>query len=89
MLLIIKISLMFFVLGFIMIGMAGFVFCIHLTQKLNSTVRDILYISTSLITLVTVLMNMSYKGLPFIAIYGIGFIFIGLCSIPIRIFMED
>ncbi len=70
-------------------GVAGIAFCIHFIQKLDPTLRDILYISIGVITLVTVLMNMSYKGLPFIVIYGIGFIFIGFCSIPLNIFMED
>jgi hypothetical protein len=89
MLVIIKIALILFVLGFVMMGLAGLTFCIQLTQKLNSTLRDILYIGAGVITFVTILVNLSYKGLPFIVIYGLGFIFIGFCSIPIRIFTGD
>lgn len=89
MLLIIKIALTFFVMGFIMIGLTGITLCYQLTQKFNSTIRDILYINVALITLVTILMNMSYRGVPFIILYGAVLMFIGFCSLPVKLFMKD
>jgi len=89
MLLIIKIALTFFVMGFIMVGLVGISLCYQLVQRLHSTIRDILYIGIASIFLVTVFMNISYNGIPFIVLYGLGFVFIGFCSVPIRIFMGD
>jgi hypothetical protein len=89
MLLIIKISLTFFVLGFLMVGTAGITLCFQLIQKLNSTIRSIIYIGIATTSFVTLCMNLSYMGVPLLALYFMGFILIGFCSIPIRIFMGD
>ena len=89
MLFIIKIALTLFVMGFIMIGLAGITWFIQLTQRLNSTIRTILYIDISTIVLVTFCMELTCKGVPILVLYGMAFIFLGFCSIPIRIFMGD
>jgi hypothetical protein len=89
MLFIIKIALTLFVLGFLMIGAAGITLCFQLIQKLSSTVRTIIYIGITTTSFVTILMNLSYEGVPLLALYFMGFILIGFCSIPIRIFMGD
>ncbi len=65
-----------------MVGVAGFTLCFQVIQKLSSTVRTILYTGFGIITLVTIFMNLSYKGIPFVAVYGIIFIFIGFYRLP-------
>jgi hypothetical protein len=89
MLLIIKIALTFFVLGFMCIGLIGATFFFQLVQKLNSTIRTMLYTEIIIIVLVTLCMDLSYRGIPILAFYGMTFIIIGFCSVPIRIFMGD
>jgi hypothetical protein len=89
MFLIIKIALTFFIMGFILVGLGGIAFCLYLIQKLNSTIRTIIYTEITIIVLVTFCMDLSYRGIPILTLYGMGFIFIGFCSIPIRIFMGD
>jgi len=84
MIFIIKLMLLFFILGLSMLGITGFAFCIHLAQKLNSTIRIIIYTGFTIIFLVTLGMDLSFNGIPILALYGMGFILIGFCSIPIR-----
>jgi len=89
MIIIFKLMLMFFILGFIMIGIAGFTFCIKLVQKLNSTIRIMVYTEITILVLITFCMDLSFRGIPIFIFYWMGFIFVGICSIPIRIFMGD
>jgi len=89
MLFIIKVALTLFVVGFAMIGLAGVTWFIQLTQRLNSTIRTILYTGLGIIVIVSFCMGISFKGVPILVLYGMGFIFLGFCSIPIRIFMRS
>lgn len=88
MLLIIKIALTFFVMAFIMAGLAGLILFYDIIRRLNSTIRSILYIGIITISLVTICFNFSYMGIPYIVFYIAGFILIGFCSFPIKLFMR-
>jgi len=83
MILIVKIAVTFFILGLMMVGIAGVTFCLHLIQKFNPIIRTMLYTEISIIILVTLCMDLSYRGISILILYGMGFIFIGCCGIPI------
>jgi len=83
MIFIIKLALTFFILALMLVAIVGFTFCLQLIQKLDSTIRTIIYSGSIIITLVTLLMNLSFKGIHILGIYIIVFALIGYCSVSI------
>jgi len=85
---IIKMTLMLFISSLIMLGIAGVIICYRLAKKLNPTIRIIIYSGFTILFLVTLAMNLSFKGIHILIFYLVGFIFIGLCGMP-KVFIEN
>lgn len=80
----IKIALTFFVLSAIMCAIAGATLCYQFTKRFNSTIRTILYSGFIITSSITILANLSYRGIPLIVMIGIGFIIVGLFTVIIN-----
>lgn len=84
-----KIAVACFALGSLLVVIAGNILCLDLIQKLNSTLRFIIYIGISIISIITLCMNLSYMGIPYVVLYGMIFATVGFCSLPIRVIIGD
>lgn len=79
--LLIKLAVTLFVLAGIMCAIAGSIQCYQFTKRFNSTIKTILYSGFIITGSISILANLSYRGVPLVVICGMVFAVVGGCTV--------
>ena len=76
----IKLAVTLFVLSGVMFALAGSIQCYQFTKRFNSTIRTILQSGFVIMASISIISNLSYRGIPLIVMAGIIFMIVGFFS---------
>ena len=81
-----NIAVICFIITTTIFALIGGICFYEFMNRFDSTIKTIIYSSTTIIVFTTFSMDLSYRGLPIWLLYIIAFVFLGFCIIPIRLF---